>query len=155
MKKRLVIVGIVVLLISVGGLSGCILSGANADIKIVSVDINDFEQIKTYPYTNLGDVPYITYNITINLKNIGNEGTKARIDLEVQYWNEDTDEWRSSSVINDNSETVYIEAGSTMTKTMSVYNWKILPNESDKIKIDVYKFKNEGWYITDSYEKLV
>jgi hypothetical protein len=156
MKKPIILL-ITLMIISVGILSGCTSKGA--DVKIISVDIDQSEEMKQNLDVNPDgtiEFPYITYDVTVNLKNVGDEGIKTRIDLEVQYWNEYTSEWQTGFTYNTDSDTVYIDVGDAATVTMSVSDWTLLSDESNRIYIEAYQYEDDSyWDKTDSYEKLL
>lgn len=136
MNKKLVVVGIIILLISVG-LSGCTSEGAN--IKIISVDV---DEVEIYPY--------ITCNVTVNLKNIGGTGTKVQVYLGFQHWNEQMDSWYAAS--DEDIETVYVDAGYTISVTMSVTDRL---HSKSRIYIQALKRMGDDWYLSDEYEKII
>ena len=148
---------IALLVFSIGILSGCTSKGA--DVKIISVDINQSEEMKQNLDVNPEgtiEFPYITYDVSVNLKNVGDEGIKTRIDLEVQYWNEYTSEWQTGFTYNTDSDTVYMDAGDTITLAMSVSDWTLLHDESNRIYIEAYQYEDDSyWDKTDYYEKLL
>ena len=154
MNKKLVVVGIIVLLMTIG-LSGCTSEGAN--VKITSVDIDDHEQTKQWSDNEWTggpiDFPYITYNVTIGLKNIGDVGTDAWINLKSEYWNDYTETWGSAYTFNRDTTTFYIDARGTTTITMSVSAWITL-HGTYRLKIDINVGEGNNWHGTDSYEKV-
>ena len=108
MKKHLIVIGMVVLLLVVG-LSGCLTSGA--DVKITSVNIS-----KNHP----------DYTFTIKLKNVGDEGDHAIIEIYL-YERTSADVW---SLVNFNDyEDVYMDKGDATTVTLTV---------KDKYNADTY-----------------
>lgn len=155
--KKVAILLVALMVVSIGILSGCTSKGA--DVKIISVDIEQSVEMKQWEDVLPGEIPniapYVTYNVTVNLKNVGDEGIKTRIDLKVQCWNEYTSEWQMAFAYNTDSDTVYVDAGDTTTVTMSVSDWKLFSDESNRIYIETYQYEDDSyWDKTDSYEKL-
>lgn len=93
---------------------------------------------------------YNTYNVTVNLKNIGDEGTKTQIYLGPQHWNEGMNDWYAASA--EYIDTVYIEARHTITTIMSVTDQQ---HSKNRIYIQANKFVGSDWYLSDSYEKII
>ena len=135
-KKR-IWVGVIFIMVLTVGLSGC--TSDEADIKIISVDIDKFEH---YPYN--------TYNVTINLKNIGDKETKVQIYLGLQDWNESMNDWYAAGA--EDIDTVYIEAGYTTAKVMSVTDRQ---HPKNRIYIQAFKRVGSDWCLSDDYEKII
>jgi len=152
MKKHRIVIGVIILFIV--GFSGCISPGAA--IKITTVNIEEYMQLKQSPFTQeTYEIPYITYNVTINLENIGDIELEIKIELQVQYWNNDENQWQSDFSYNKETIILSINARNTTSIKMNVSRFEEIPDEEKQIKIDVLIPSTGGWFISDSYEEKV
>lgn len=133
--------------------SGCISSGP--DVQILSVQINPLKKIVQHPnITEPLEIPYYNYFVTLFLKNIGNEDAKARIDLDLKYWNEDNNEWQIKYKHNSDSETIDLNASEYYNLTLNATRYKMSDDEEIQFKIQAYILQDDEWIITDDYEKV-
>ncbi len=153
MKKHLIVIGIVVLFLSIG-ISGCISPGAA--IKITTVNIEEYMQLKQSPFTQEAyEIPYITYNVTINIENLGDIELEIKIELQVQYWNNDSNQWQTDFSYNKDTIVLSIDARNSTLIKMNVSRYEEIPDKENQIRIDVYIPITGGWLISDSYEEKV
>ena len=153
MKKHLIVSGTVIILLVVG-LGGCI-SPATA-IKITTVNIDEYMQLKQSPYTQEAyEIPYITYNVTINLENSEDYDLEIKIELQVQYWNDERNQWQTDFSYNKDTIVLSIDARNSTLIKMNVSRYEEIPDEENQIGIDVYIPITGGWLISDSYEEKV
>ena len=152
MNKYICIITITLSLLVVS-FNGCISSGA--DVQILSVQINPLKKIIQHPnITEPLEIPYYNYFVTLFLKNMGNENTKSRIDLDIKYWNEEANEWQVEYKYNSDSEIIDLNASEYYNLTLNATRYKMSDDEEIQIKIQVFIFQNNEWYITDEYEKI-
>jgi hypothetical protein len=153
MKTHLIVSGIVFTLLMVG-LSGCI-SPATA-IKITTVNIDEYRQLKQSPFTQEAyGIPYITYNVTINLENSEDFELEIKIELQVQYWNDERNQWQTDFSYNKDTMILSIDAINSTSIKMNVSRYEEIPDEEIQIGIVVLIPITGGWIISDSYEKKV
>jgi hypothetical protein len=152
MKKHIVL-SIVVLFLSIG-FSGCTSPGDS--IEITTVNIEEYTQLKQSPFTQeTYEIPYITYNVTINLENLGDVELEIKIELQVQYWNNDSNQWETDFSYNKDTIVISIDARNSTSIIMNVSRYEVIPDGENQINIDVYIPITGGLVISDSYEEKV
>lgn len=152
MIKHLIIIGIVVL-VSIG-FCGCI--SPDSTINITSVNIEEYVQLKQSPFTQeTYEIPYITYNVTINLENLVDADLEIKIELQIQHWNDDINLWQSDFTYNKDTMALSINASNSTSIMMNVSRYEDIPGEENQINIVVYVPITGGWLISDSYEEKV
>jgi hypothetical protein len=135
MSNHLLIVGVSVLLLSIG-LSGCVSEGG-ADVRIVSlVNISEYEYLAPLPYNPEENTTFVGYNVTFDLKDINDVGTDVEVRLKLFYhgltdWENITYSWGFDSA------DFYLPKGDITTITLFVADMK-RENVERKIDIDVW-----------------
>ena len=134
MKKQLLIIGIIILILTVG-LSGCneiFDNSSGADVKITSLYID-----KTHPE---GET-YPSFRFTVELKNVGNSGDKTTVKAKLYAW---YDYWYSLG--SDWEKIGYIDSGDTAVSILAVVDKN---KQADKYKVEITADTEEGknqWY---------
>jgi outer membrane usher protein FimD/PapC len=153
MKKHLVAIGIIFVLLIVG-FGGCI--SPTTAIKITSVNIDENMQLKQSPFTQeTYEIPYITYNVSITLENSEDYELEIKIELQVQYWNDERNQWQTDFSYNTDTRMLSIDARNSTSIKMNVSRYKEISDEEIQIGIVVSIPITGGWIISDSYEKKV
>ena len=151
MKKPIILL-ITLMIISVGFLSGCN-ETKNPDVKIVSpVTINKTEYIGQHPnYVQEYNTTWVNYEVSFDVKDINDIGTDVELQVNIEYYDEDSQEWDMWSGKNFDRDNFYLDVGDTKKITSSVDDLKPDVDEERRIKIEVYTING----ITDTYEEII
>ena len=152
--KKIAILLIALMVISIGFLSGCTEENNKGEVKIVSsVDIDIsvvIDQFQTAPDEYI-DTDFYSFDVTFSVKDIKDVGTDLLIQLSL-YTRLDSNEWSMGRFDRTN---FYLDTGDTTPVTMNVRHVK---NEDTDYKIEIKVYTNHAdgtTDITETYEEEI
>jgi len=152
MFKQIFLVSILVFLVFLS--AGCTdLNPLDADIKIITVDIEKKDEMRESPFEDGAEGIYHIYKLTVKLKNVGNSGGKAKVEASHQLWMGDEDGWQTQASYGKDSDELYIEKEETITRLYTVSSFEPYPNNVYRIFIKVLNVDTLEMY--DSYESII
>jgi len=136
-----------------------LLSGCNdlnpfqkdAGLVILYVDVDKSETMKDSPYHDDYEIPYYSYKLTVHIKNVGEEGSKVRIEAEHQMWMDRTVGWDAGATFNTDSYEIYLEEGESTSRLLTVSDFESFTQVS--YRLYVVLISKESGDIYDTYEE--